>query len=331
MARLFMYLDEYKMYSVSSQIFEGLTEEIVQYSERESQDTERQKGPLGSGRLLADIVTDTQGRRERRFLFDYAYTIFEKRLVDDGRVLEISEAVAADPNLKSGEYGFVRITGPMALNDLAAIQRTAKDFNKIMAAMQYVSGMPVRDTMAALLKEEIAGAKGQRRSELQKQLKELYSATPEPAIDAQFLEQLTYLLEFGFGDHLEAQISFALQSGTDRMLYTAVLDRESLRESASSLVKKYSRHSECPFTIFGVMTQRSRIGKWNEPARGIDESFNPGGAEHDNPDLSSAGEPKHLKEALGQMTEHIGNIEDTFFGRLPNEVIVDPIAIYREV
>jgi hypothetical protein len=79
--KLLVYLDEYKIYSISSQIFEGLTEEVIQYSHRETRDREEQKGPLGSGRILADILTDSQGRSERKFLYDYAYTLFEDRLV----------------------------------------------------------------------------------------------------------------------------------------------------------------------------------------------------------------------------------------------------------
>lgn len=327
MPRLFMYLDEYKMYSISSQIFEGMTEEIVQYSERGTQQTEEQKGPVGSGRLLADIASDSQGRRERRFLFDYAYTIFEKKLVDDGRVLDISEAAVGGYEAASESYGFVRVTGPMTLNDLAAIQRTTKDFNKMMAAINYVSQTSMRDATADLLKTQISDAKGQKRTELQKRLKELYSVNSDSAIDTKFLEQLTYLLEFGFGDHLEAQVSLASEPDPSRVLFTAVLDRDALRESANSLVKKYSRHSECPFTIFGVVTQRSRVGKWSEPD---DTEVAP--SLLDVSGSSDAGEqPTHLKEGLSQMTEHIRNIEDTFFGRLRNEVIIDPIAIYREV
>lgn len=53
MAKLFIYLDEYKMYSLSSQLFEGLTEEIVQISSRSKEETEEQKGPL---RVCQEII-----------------------------------------------------------------------------------------------------------------------------------------------------------------------------------------------------------------------------------------------------------------------------------
>lgn len=74
----FLYLDEYKMYSISAQIFGGLIESIVEFSGSEKIDKESQKGPFSSGRLMADIASEQAGRQERKFLQDYAYTIFEK-------------------------------------------------------------------------------------------------------------------------------------------------------------------------------------------------------------------------------------------------------------
>ena len=54
--RSFIYLDEYKMYSLSSQIFEGLTESIVDEEKSQIQDSDSQKGKIGSGRLMANII-----------------------------------------------------------------------------------------------------------------------------------------------------------------------------------------------------------------------------------------------------------------------------------
>jgi hypothetical protein len=68
--RLFAFLDEYKMYSISSQVFEGLTEYALHHTRREKQDSEEQRGPVGSGRLLADIVSEQSGVTEKRFFHD---------------------------------------------------------------------------------------------------------------------------------------------------------------------------------------------------------------------------------------------------------------------
>ena len=41
--------------------------------------------------------------------------------------------------------------------------------------------------------------------------------------------------------------------------------------------------------------------------------------------------PVHLREALGGMVSALSNIENTFLGRLENEITIDPLAIYRDV
>ena len=46
----FLYLDEYKMYSISSQLFEGLTEFSMDYRGTTNEGEERQSGPIGSGK-----------------------------------------------------------------------------------------------------------------------------------------------------------------------------------------------------------------------------------------------------------------------------------------
>ena len=50
----FLYLDEYKMYSISSQIFEGMTESWVNIRGTSTEEEERQAGPFASGRVIID-------------------------------------------------------------------------------------------------------------------------------------------------------------------------------------------------------------------------------------------------------------------------------------
>ena len=78
--RQFIYLDEYKIYSLYSQVFEGLTDHVVNYSEAEAVEENRQKGPRGSGRFLMDLTSERTGQQEKRFLHDYTFSLFEKEL-----------------------------------------------------------------------------------------------------------------------------------------------------------------------------------------------------------------------------------------------------------
>ena len=38
-----------------------------------------------------------------------------------------------------------------------------------------------------------------------------------------------------------------------------------------------------------------------------------------------------MKQAVTQMVDGIAGVEGTFFGRRAHEVVIDPIAVYREL
>jgi len=90
MIKNFIYLDEDKMYSLSSQIFKGITEYLVSTDSNENGKEDTQKGELGSGRILADILKQSYKTEEKKYLHDYSYTIFEKELIDTDRVVDIN-------------------------------------------------------------------------------------------------------------------------------------------------------------------------------------------------------------------------------------------------
>ena len=90
MIKNFIYLDEEKMYSLSSQLFEGVTEYVLNESSSEQGKSEEQKGPVGSGRVLGDILKNSERNTEKKFLNDYSYTIFEKKLLEEELVLIVS-------------------------------------------------------------------------------------------------------------------------------------------------------------------------------------------------------------------------------------------------
>lgn len=76
MIKNFIYLDTDKLYSLSSQIFEGVTEYIVSESISESEQNESQKGPVGSGRVMGDILRHNDKKSEKKFLHDHSYSLY---------------------------------------------------------------------------------------------------------------------------------------------------------------------------------------------------------------------------------------------------------------
>ena len=100
--------------------------------------------------------------------------------------------------------------------------------------------------------------------------------------------------------------------GRNNILFSSPLKRELLREKEHLLVKKHSRTSERELCIFGVPTQWKAIPTTSETADSSETQGN-------------------IKKALQGLVTQFSNVENSFIGRLPEEVIIDPIAVYLEL
>ncbi len=317
----FIYLDEYKMYSISSQIFAGLTEYVIDYSANAESEKEEQKGPIGSGRILADIISREGSIEEKKFLHDYSYTLFEDELIKDGKVLEINSDTVNVNIQKLDDFSFVKITGPSIFNDIEAINGTLTNFNEIGKAMIYVTNFESISSKKKDFEDELEKTTNKNKiRHLKKKMKEqlnIEELTKNSNLhqDEEFLRNLVYLLDYGFKDQFEIQIRLKHNDEDNNQQtknFSANLNRNHLKEEEGLLIRKYARYTEKAFVIFGIITQSQDLSDEKE----IDQNEN---------------EPRNLKEAIINMVSKLYEVETTFTGRLKNEIIIDPIAVYREL
>lgn len=317
--KCFVYLDKYKMYSISSQIFEGLTEYILDYTSEGREDRTEQKGPFGSGRLLGDIISTETGTEHKRFLHDYSYTLFENKLSECDKILVVNPDNIAAKIDEISNYNFIKVSGRASFNDMKLTVQTINNFNDFGTALTYVSKHQELEDQQAKFNEQIrqikdrnqrtvAKNKAKNAANIEKLAKELGLN-----LDQKLLEKLAFLLEYGYKDQFELQIPMNLNVGTGgKVIFSAVLNRSILEEEIDILIKRFSRLSEKQFTLFGIVTQNERDTLVTEDEEGTEEA-------------------QHLKQALMELNKKLSAIEDTYIGRLPNEVIIDPIAVYREL
>ena len=285
MIRNFLYMDSQKLRSISSQLFEGVTEQVVQHGGDSEKKETIQKGPMNSGRLVADIFAKESSSSELRFLEDHAFTLLENKLIELEAIDQFDESATSAAPTKN----FVRITGTLSINDTAASSETFKNFNKIGEA-QWRSTHENAQTPKPL--GETEARKHAREIGLQ--------------MNQRWTESVSYLLEFGFGGLLE----FHVQIGAS--LFSAPIKREFLRESERMMLHKYSRVTQMPFTIMGIVTQR----------HDSDASENP------VPDVIDAGS---IKTAMRTLSLHLRNLEQVYAGPTKGEIILDPIAVYSVI
>lgn len=312
MIKNFIYLDEEKMYSLSSQVFEGITEYVLNESSSDNQESETQKGPIGSGKVLGDVIISTSKATEKKFFHDYSFTLFEAHLLEQGRVLDLTKKTIDLDDLKSSitDFSFIKVKAKAVFNDVEKITELFSEFNTIGEALAHMGAFERINE----LKNELALLKSQstdrnRKSQLEaeyKNITNLKKLAKDGGLyqDQKFLDNLGLLTKYGFSDQFEiTQIK-------GEALFTSCLKRDFLREKEDLLVKKYSRKTEKEVVVLGIISQ-AFSGYDAEPEEGINYST--------------------MKAAILNLVEHLTNIENSISGKQENEIVIDPIAVYFEV
>lgn len=312
MIKHFIYLDPQKMYSLSSQIFEGVTEFIVSENENESEDSETQKGPVGSGKVLADVIKSSNKSTEKRFLHDYSYTIFESHLIDKSMVLEYSIPYGDTDEFKKSieKYSFIKVKARAIFNDINKITELFNEFNSIGEAITTITYQEQIEKLRLEL-ESLKSSTGDRNEKVRleqefKRLSNISKLSKENGLyqDPKFMEKLSLLTKYGFSDQFE------IHQYAGELLFTSCLKREFLREKEDILIKKYSRKTEREIVVLGVISQAFSTYK---------------------PEVEGDKEINNLKSVLLNIVEHLSNMENSISGKQNNEIVIDPIAAYFEL
>lgn len=303
MIKSIIYLDEEKMYSLSSQIFEGLTEYVLKEVNSTKENAEEQKGPVGSGRVLADAMKLSERSVEKRFLHDHSLSLFEDRLNELDLVSYVDATANQKVDIDDGK-SFVRVQARASFIDAAKIISMLDSFNKIGEAFAYVTNYSKIEEV----RKAIQSAKDKGKINELRQIEKQFSNTAELAKqgglyqDPIFLENLALVTKFGFSDQLE------VQQRIGERLFSACLKRQCLRESEELIVRKYSRKTERNLVVLGVVTQSSLS---SEKAA-----------------IEAPPDNMTMKEAVTNIVNHIAAIEGSLSGKAAYEIVIDPIAMY---
>ncbi|HCO68820.1 MAG TPA: hypothetical protein DIT04_13835, partial [Dysgonomonas sp.] len=245
----FVYLDEYKMYSISSQLFEGLTEYILANDKESLSENNTQKGKIGSGQVMGDILLKEKMSTEKRYLHDYAFNVFEGELEKLGKVSNSFAEMKTKP--------FIKIKGKAIFNDYSILLEMVKNFNNIGEALGYMSNTDFYKEMHNM-KKTASNFKDRNTNVKAKQLvKTLNSKYIDALIEqglmmeSDFLERMETLLEYGYNQLFEVN----LFDSENNIVFSSTLNRKYLREEENILIARFSRKTEMEFTIFGILTQ----------------------------------------------------------------------------
>lgn len=307
MIKSFIYLDDYKMYSFSSQLFEGVTQYILKEREESYGEDHQQKGNLLSGRFMADMISRKNANTEMRYLHDFAFNLFETELMSRGMLFDVTpQTTIADLKDKN----FIRVKGKVVFEDYPRLLYTLEHFNEIGSAFGELQNRnelnELKDisSVASLTKDR---EQRNRQKQIVNRAKKFFEEEllrQGLIIDDSVRKNILKILEYGYRHNYEVRMSMD-ESDT---LFTAVINQNYLKESEEVIVSKYSRMSERTFTIVGVVTQSG-----NEKA------------------LIPLNGDNLMRNGAINMMQKIADLEGLFVGRSSNECIIDPIAIFTEV
>lgn len=304
----FIYLDDYKLYSLSSQMFQGFTEYIISGSTASTEEEEKQKGAFASGKMMSDILKKEKSSTEKKYLHDYAFNLLESELTKRGILHTITTTDTTD-TIQS--KGIVKVTGRAVFNDYSSLQATISRFNSIGESFGYFKLREQLKTIGDSVSNAMHSTKDRNQKNKIKNINTQKDALFKKILQENGLhiadediKHMLNIMEYGFHGELEFRVS---PNGLPFQL-SAILNREYLRDSESHFVSKYSRQTEYDFTMIGMITQS---GKANESL-----------AER---------EPNGMKNACLNLVDKLTIVENVFLGRIDNECIIDPIAIYREL
>lgn len=307
MMKSFIYLDDYKMYSFSSQLFEGVTQYILKEQEKSYEEDHQQKGKLLGGKFMADMISQKNANAEMRYLHDFAFNLFEEELMSRGLLFDVTPQTTIT-DLK--DKNFIRVRGKVVFEDYPRLLYTLEHFNEIGRAfgeLQNVNELNDIKDMSSVVSQTKDREHKNKQNQLVNRAKKLLDEEllrQGLIIDDNARKNILKILEYGYRNNYEVRMSMD-ESDT---LFTAVINQNYLKEPEEVVVSKYSRMSERVFTIVGVVTQS-----------GNEKAFIPLNGDNG------------MRNAAINLIQKIADLEGIFVGRSSNECIIDPIAIFTEV
>ncbi len=306
----FLYLDEYKLASLSSQLFKGMTEYILKNEIDTHTESKSQKGNLLKGNLMGDALVEGNSMSEKRFLHDFAFNMFEQELIENGKLHVIT---SEDTLVSLVNTGIVKIKGKAIFDDYQAIIDVLGNFNSIGEAISFCALDANGVDLSTFLATNTSSNDRNRNAKVKSSQKALqtrwhqYLEDTGLRLDERKIETLQTLLRFSFREQLAVRII----EGSSGLIALSNLNRSYLRDPMEILIPRYSRKTEKELTLIGIITQC--------------------GQQKATSCKASEKDSEKMKYSLQNTISQFADMEETFTGRLANELVIEPIAIYHEI
>ncbi|MDE0087530.1 MAG: hypothetical protein OXU23_17540 [Candidatus Poribacteria bacterium] len=310
----FIYLDDYKMYSMSSQVLGGVVHSKSSY-EDVTKGASRNIEGIEHSELHEEVPIIEQGFGgvEHKHVHDYAYLDFENRLKKDGKIISLSTE-KIDTSITQLNNEFVEIRGKATLIDMNTLKSTIGNLNEISKSLTNV----VNFSEIELIKQQVEAQiettndrneKVKLKQRMKSLINQVRAKNPPTELDKEYIKDLEDILEYGFRDQFVVQIPIGSYK------FSAECNPNYFRENKDLLIRRFSRFPEPEFVIIGTISQ-----SLNQTPNVVNDCL-----------TSQTEEPSNMKSTIMNFIQYHSVLESSFTGREKDEIIIDPIAIYTEL
>jgi hypothetical protein len=322
--REFIYLDVPKLFSLYSQVFEGLSEKIVEEHINQIITGEAQKS------LIKQAESDSQTfeayrRIESGVLHDHMYNRLEKEI--ESTIIDAYKVNKDEIKGQLSDCPIIKVSGTVEIEDYQRVNIFFDKFNELGEIIAYsaITGNPEIEAKIQILKEGLNSSGKERRKQIEYQINELKDAkklAEEMGLvqDPIALNNLKFFGELFNPDGYDVLITPA---NLPDLHYRGILDRTWLRIDPKLMMQLFGGQSESPWSMVGTVTHvQGTFTNLSKPSENIFKQTSQKLDAQENP---------MMLDAYRNMFRSLRVMERMFLeSKIDMEIIVAPIAIYRE-
>jgi len=322
--RDFLYVDRDKLYSIYSQVFEGVVDQIVSSYVAEAHTSTAQNSALRQAKIEEQVAEATT-RTENRSLYDFMYNSLENKLASS--LSDLSSVDATNYHDQVSHSALVKARGRAEIEDFDRFDAIADKFNDLGTLVAYgilQKDQKVQDTLAAI-DQDIKNTKDRnKRARLEAQVRSTTDLKRKAreiarAKNLSYDEEQLALLRmvatlFNAGGY---EVTILPPSGKGEVVFRGILDKRHLRASPDMIRALYGGATTSEWTMVGQVTH-------------IPGS--PGAVPSTKLLTSSSSEEPSMRDPFRKLLGAMRAFEEMFMkSKERHEVLVSPIAIYRDI
>lgn len=228
--RDFIYIDKNRMYSLYSQLFEGVVESLVQSVSYSSEDQKKD-------RKLEETIIDASVKIKNVLLFDHIYNSLEEKMMP--HILVIDKTTTKD-DIKP--TSIIKVSGYVTIEDYEHLSYLMGNFNEIGLAL---ANMQLRSQ-----KEQGI----QTNNSIEK-----YAKEKGLTLDKKFTSSIVTVIESFHGNSMEILVE--TDNDELNLCFKALLNQEFLRLPQNTLRNLYGYKPCMKWTMVGEVTYISHISE----------------------------------------------------------------------